>query len=168
VHSITINDATRSDLTAVGIIMNHAIEKTTAVWYDRTKSEEDISHWWQAKQDGNWPVIVARSAGQVVGYGTFGPFRPFDGYRFTVEHSLYVDPSAQGKGIGKAILQSLIDIARTRRLHVMVGGIDAENQISLALHRSLGFLEVARMPEVGTKFNSWRTLVFMQRTLTVP
>lgn len=165
---ITINDATQADLPAIGTIMNHAIEKTTAVWYDQPKSEVDIANWWQARIDGNWPVVVARQMDQVVGYGTFGPFRPFDGYRFSVEHSLYVDPSAQGKGIGKAILQYLIQIARQRQLHVMIGGIDAENNISIALHRSLGFVEVARMPEVGTKFNSWRNLVLMQRMLSVP
>lgn len=167
-NSIDIAPATAHDLPGLCGIMNHAITQTMAVWYEQPKSMNDVEQWWLAKQAGDWPVLVARQNQQVLGYATYGPFRPFDGYRFTVEHSVYVDPSAHRRGIGQAMLAKLIDRARQQGRHVMVGGIDAVNQASLALHQKLGFIEVARMPEVGFKFQTWRTLIFVQKFLADP
>jgi phosphinothricin acetyltransferase len=161
----TIESATEADLPRIGQIMNHAIRETTAVWYDRPKSPDELLGWWQGKIDGDWPVFVARAAGEVAGYATFGPFRPFEGYRFTVEHSLYVDPRFHRQGIGRALLRRLLEQAVQRQRHVMIGGIDATNEASLRLHNELGFVEVGRLPDVGYKFDRWRTLVFVQRTL---
>ncbi|MBY0589330.1 GNAT family N-acetyltransferase [bacterium] len=164
-NRVSIRPAIESDLGRLREIMNQAITHSTAIWYEQTKSESDIRAWWEAKLAGTWPVFVGCLDHEVKGYATFGPFRPFDGYRFTVEHSVYIDPIAHRKGLGRGLLDQLIHEANRRRLHVMVGGIDATNHASLALHQQAGFIEVARMPEVGYKFDSWRTLIFMQKIL---
>ena len=101
----------------------------------------------------------------MLGYGSYGPFRAFDGYRLTVEHSIYVAESARRHGIGSALLQGLERDARRAGMHVMLGGIAADNEPSLRLHARHGFVETARMPEVGQKFGRWLDLVFMQKVL---
>ncbi|MFC7610415.1 GNAT family N-acetyltransferase [Teichococcus aestuarii] len=77
----------------------------------------------------------------VRGFASYGDFRPFAGYAATVEHSVYVDPAAQGKGIGRALLEALVAHAQGAGLHVMVGAIEAGNAASVALHRKAGFEE---------------------------
>ncbi|EOA0767564.1 L-methionine sulfoximine/L-methionine sulfone acetyltransferase, partial [Shigella boydii] len=88
-----------------------------------------------------------------------------DGFRHTVEHSVYVHPDHQGKGLGRKLLSRLIDEARDSGKHVMVAGIESQNQASLHLHHSLGFVVTAQMPQVGTKFGRWLDLTFMQLQL---
>jgi phosphinothricin acetyltransferase len=112
-----------------------------------------------------FPVIVAEVDGEVAAYATFGDFRSFAGYRNTVEHSVYVDKRFRRRGIARAMLKTLEAEARLRAKHVMLGGISADNEASLKLHAELGFVEVARMPEVGRKFDRWLDLVFMQKIL---
>ena len=162
-----IEPATLADAPAIAAILNHAIEHTTANWNDQPQSDARMTLWLQEKAAGEWPVLVARDAkrGPALGYATCGPFRTFPGYRFTVEDSVYVAPDAQRRGVGRALLGALIETARAAGLHAMVAGSDAENASSIALHSALGFTEVARMPEVGRKFDRWLTLVLMQRAL---
>ena len=104
----------------------------------------------------------------MVGYGSFGDFRPFEGYRFTVEHSVYVAEGVRRRGIASALLAALEERARDMGKHVMVGGIAADNEASLKLHARLGFVETGRMPEVGFKFGRWLDLVLMQKRLAAP
>jgi phosphinothricin acetyltransferase len=139
--------------------------RTTAVWYDLAKTDADMLDWFAKKRTLDHPVLVARIGKQVVGYATYGPFRAFPGYRHTVEHSVYVDQAYHRQGVGRLLLTRLIDEASDAGLHVMVGGIEAGNEASLALHRLLGFHEVGRLPEVGRKFDRWLTLVFVQLIL---
>jgi phosphinothricin acetyltransferase len=101
----------------------------------------------------------------VLGYASYGPFRAFDGYRLTVEHSVYVSESARRRGVASALLVAIEAEARRAGMHVIVGGIAADNEPSLRLHRKLGYVETARMPEVGQKFGRWLDLVFMQKVL---
>mgnify|MGYP004727013515 CR=1 FL=1 len=102
---------------------------------------------------------------QVIGYATYGDWRPWDGYRFTVEHSVYVHPDAQGQGVGKHLMQQLITSARKQGKHVMVAGIESGNTGSIILHQKLGFTESGTLREVGTKFGRWLDLTFMQLKL---
>jgi phosphinothricin acetyltransferase len=114
-------------------------------------------------------VLVAVEGGagdKVLGYASYGPFRAFDGYRQTVEHSVYVAEGARRRGVAFALLLALEERARAGGMHVMIGGVAADNASSLALHRKLGFVETGRMPEVGQKFGRWLDLVFMQKLLT--
>lgn len=160
-----IRDATPADAAAIAAIYNHAVRTTTAIWNETEVDAGNRRDWLSARQAAGFPVLVAETAGEVGGYGSFGDWRAFDGYRHTVEHSLYVAPDRRGRGIGRALLSALIASARTSGKHVMVAGIAADNAASLALHARLGFTETGRMPQVGTKFGRWLDLVFLQLRL---
>jgi phosphinothricin acetyltransferase len=119
----------------------------------------------RARQHAGYPILVAMNAEKVVGFASFCDFRPFPGYRHTVENSIYVDERHHRLGIGRNLMVALIERARAMRKHAMVAGIEAANTGSIALHASLGFVEVGRLPEVGCKFGRWLDLVLMQKRL---
>jgi phosphinothricin acetyltransferase len=160
----TIRVATEADLPAILAIYNDAVMKTTAIWNEAPSTLESRLAWFAERRKAGFPVLVAEDEG-VVGYGSFGEFRPFEGYRYTVEHSVYVLDAAQGKGLGKLLLAALIEEARGMGKRVMVGAIDAANYASLALHETMGFEETGRMPGVGEKFGKRLDLVLVQLTL---
>jgi L-amino acid N-acyltransferase len=153
------------DLASIVEIYNDAVANTNAIWNETLVDIDNRRNWWQERLKGGFPVLVARDGNETVGYASFGPFRPFDGYRSSVEHSIYVRNDQRGKGIGKALLEALIDEAKAREKHVMIGGIAHDNAVSLKLHAALGFVEAGRMSEIATKFGQWQTLVFMQKIL---
>ena len=161
----TTRPATASDLAGILAILNHNILTSTAIYSYTPWTMEQLEQWFAAKQNEDMPVLVALADYKVQGYGTYGIFRPKEGYRFCVEHSIYIDDAAQGMGIGSAMLQALIARAKAQGLHTMVAGIDATNAHSIAFHRKFGFVEVGLMKEVGYKFNRWLDLQFMQLTL---
>ena len=160
-----IREASPADAAAIRDIYNHAVRVTTAIWNDTEVDAANRAAWLADRQSAGFPVLVAERGGDVVGYASYGPFRAFDGYRFSVENSVYVSEAAQGGGVGRALMQALIERAEAARLHVMVAGIEAENRASIRLHASLGFREAGRLPEVGTKFGRWLDLVFMHLPL---
>ena len=160
-----IRDAIESDLPAILAITNEAIANTTAVWNNTPATLEARTAWMRDRQARGFPVLVATDGGKVLGFASFGDFRPFEGYLHTVEHSIYVAPEAQGRGVGKALLEALVGRARALGKHVIVGGIEAGNTASIALHARAGFVETGRLPEVGRKFGRWLDLVFMQLML---
>ncbi|MEM7731077.1 MAG: N-acetyltransferase family protein [Pseudomonadota bacterium] len=163
---IGIEDAVPDDLEAIRAILNWAVLETTAVFYDQPRTVAQMRDWFEERRARDLPILVARGEdGSILGYASYGPFRPHDGFARTVEHSIYVAPSAQGAGLGRALLDALVSRARNAGLHVMVGGLTAENKASLALHARAGFIETGRMPEVGAKFGRWLTLVFVQKIL---
>jgi L-amino acid N-acyltransferase YncA len=161
--SVVVRPAEERDLSVIMAIYNHAVVNTTAIWNDVIVDLENRRTWWRGRTEAGFPVLVADDDGAVLGYASYGPFRAFDGYRRTVEHSVYVAESARRRGIASALLLALEDEARQAGMHVMLGGIAADNEASLALHRKHGFTETARMPEVGRKFGRWLDLVFMQK-----
>jgi phosphinothricin acetyltransferase len=160
-----IRDATERDATGIAEIYNDAVEHTTATWHTRTVTVADRIAWIATRHESGFPVLVADADGDVAGYATYGQWRAWEGYRFTVEHSVYVRSDQQGRGVGRALMERLIAQARADGLHAMVGGIAAENTGSIAMHERLGFQEVGRMPEVGAKFGRWLDLVFLQLVL---
>ena len=160
-----IRRATEGDLPAILAIYNDAVLNTTAIWNETPVDLANRSEWFRARSAAGFPVLVAEQAGRVLGYASFGDFRPFEGYRVTVEHSLYVEAAARGRGLGKALLSALIEEAHRLGKRAMVGGIDATNVPSIALHRKFEFTEVGRLPGVGTKFGQPLDLVLMQKTL---
>jgi phosphinothricin acetyltransferase len=163
--SVIVRDAGEADLPAILDIYNAAVLNETSIWNDDVSDLTDRRAWWQARTSRGFPVYVADLDGVITGYGTFGEFRPHQGYRFTVEHSIYVATSVQRRGIGSVLLTRLIAEARRMNMHAMVGGIAADNLASLALHQRFGFVETARMPQVGFKFGRWLDLVIMQKLL---
>ena len=161
-----IRRARIEDIDAILEIVNDAILNTTAIYdYDVRTLNDQIS-WFQEKQEQDFPVIVATDKkNKVVGFGTYGTFRLKVGFRFTVEHSVYVKEGHSGKGIGKAILLELIALAKAQKLHVMVGCIDADNIGSIEFHEKFGFKKAGILKESGYKFDKWLDLQFVQLIL---
>ncbi|QPF91463.1 GNAT family N-acetyltransferase [Bradyrhizobium commune] len=163
--SLIVRDATLEDAEDILAIYNHAAINTTAVWTDGPADLTSRRDWLSARQQAGYPVLVAMKGRDVVGFASFGDFRSFPGYRHTVENSVYVDERYRRAGIGRSLVAALIERATALNKHVMVAGIEASNTGSIGLHASLGFTEVARMPEVGCKFGRWLDLVLMQKQI---
>ncbi len=161
-----LRDAEPRDGGAIAAIYNDAVAHTTAIWNDATVDAADRVAWMTARQSAGHPVIVAVDADdEAIGYATYGPWRPHDGYRHTVEHSVYVRDDQRGRGLGRSLMEALIDRARTAGIHVLIAGVDAGNTGSIALHERLGFVQVGTASQVGTKFGRWLDLTFLQLTL---
>jgi len=124
--------------------------------------------WFKAKQAASLPVLVAVESGAVLGFASYGPFRAWPAYKYSVELSVYVDESARGRGIGSDLVRGVLATARERDLHVVMAGITADNAVSLRLHEKLGFVEVAHIREVGYKFGRWLDLKLLQIVLDGP
>ncbi|GAB0116102.1 N-acetyltransferase family protein [Acidisoma sp. 7E03] len=164
---MTIRPAREDDLPAILLIYNEVIRTSTAVYTEEAATLESRLAWFRDRHVLGYPVLVAEDdAGGIAGFSSFGDFRPWPGYRYTVEHSVYLREDCRGRGLGAALITPLFDEARRLGKHVMVAGIDAANPASLRLHDKLGFTRVGRMNEVGTKFGRWLDLVFMQRILS--
>ncbi len=164
---MALRDAEPKDIPAILALYNLAVRKTTAAWTNQEETLDDRINWFEARRDAEWPVVVAVDfEDNVVGFASYGPFRPREGYRKTVEHTVYVDPAAQGTGIGIKLLQNLIERAQAQGVHVIVGVVDGDNVASIALHKKLGFEISGRLPEAGTKFGRWLDLVFMSKVVT--
>lgn len=163
--ALTIRDTTEADLPAILTIHNEAVLHGTALWTTTPSDLEGRRAVVAERRAKAYPFLTADLDGTVAGYGSFGDFRPHDGFFRTVEHSLYVDPAFQRRGIATRLLLALIEAGRAASKHVMIGGIAADNEGSIALHARHGFIETGRLPEVGYKFGRPLDLVFMQRTL---
>jgi phosphinothricin acetyltransferase len=150
-------------------IFNEAIANSTALYDYRPRSAESMVGWFDAKQRGRYPVIgVEDEQGQLLGFASYGPFRAWPAYKYTVEHSVYVQAGARGQGVGRMLLGALILAAEKQDYHVMVGGIDAANDISIKLHQSLGFTACGIVKHAGFKFGRWLDLAFYQLILRTP
>lgn len=160
-----IRDATPEDAEALAAIYNDAVVNSTAIWNDVQVDAQNRIDWVQGRQAQGLPVLVLEEAGEVTGYASYGPFRPQDGYRETVEHSVYIRSDRRGGGRGAALMKALLAYARAQGQHVMVAAVDASNAPSIALHRKLGFKDVGVMPQVGQKFGRWLDLALLQIVL---
>ncbi len=155
-----------NDAEAVLEIINDSILHTTFNYDYSPKTLDEIQKLFSDKIRDAYPVLVGEINGVVSGYATYGKFRAKPGYNRTLEHSIYLNPNAQGQGLGSEMMRHLIETARQQQYHVMIAGMDSENLVSYRFHEKLGFRETARMPEVSYKFGKWLTLVFMQLKLS--
>jgi L-amino acid N-acyltransferase YncA len=161
-----IEDATDDDLPAVVAIYNDVIRTSTAIYREEPATLAERQAWNETRKSNGYPLLVARTDDTpVAGFATFGDFRAWPGYRFTVEHSVHVAESHRGRGIGSALMRALIDRGAALGKHVMVAGIDADNAGSIRMHERLGFEATGHLKQVGWKFERWLDLVFMQRLL---
>lgn len=165
---ITIREARKADIPVLLAIYNHVILHTTAVYTYEPQTLEARTAWYEDKLAAGYPVFVAEEAGQVVGFSSYGPFRAWPAYKYTIENSVYVAEGQRGKGIGKLLIQPLIESAQSKGYHAIVAGIDASNDASIRLHASFGFSQVANFKQVGYKFGRWLDLVFMELLLDTP
>jgi phosphinothricin acetyltransferase len=168
--TISIRDATEADLAATLAIYNELIPTTTIAWTEHPMTLEARREWFAEQQRRAFPVLVVETGGtdapEVVGVAAYGDFRDtahWEGYRFTVELSIHVRGDHHGGGIGRVLMEALVDRARAAGVHVMVAAVDGDNEGSIRFHERLGFVEVARMPEVGAKFGRRLDLVLLQR-----
>ena len=154
---------------AILAILNEAIVSSTALYDYRPRTIDSMAGWFAAKSAGDFPVVgVVDDADRLLGFASYGTFRAWPAYKYTVEHSVYVHHAHRGLGIGERLLAALIARARAQDMHVMIGGIDIENAGSIALHRKLGFEHVGTIRQAGFKFGRWLDLGFFQRTLDTP
>jgi L-amino acid N-acyltransferase len=162
-----IRDALDTDLPAILAIFNEAVLNSTAIWLDQPVDLANRQAWLAVRREQGYPVLVAVSSDeQVLGYAAYGDWRPFAGFRHTVENSLYVAAEQRGQGLGGQLLAALIERAKSAQLHVMVAAIESANSASIALHQRFGFTITGQMAQVGCKFGRWLDLTFMQLTLT--
>ena len=162
---IKIRPAVFSDLDTILEIVNHQILNSTSIYDYEPRDFETQKSWLKKKQEQNFPVIVAEYENAPIGYATYGTFREKTGYRFTVEHSVYVAEEFIGKGAGKFLLAELIQLAKKQGFHNMIGVIDSENQGSIDFHKKYGFQIAGTIKESGYKFDRWLDSVFMQLLL---
>jgi len=160
-----IRTATAADAQGLAEIYNHAVENTVAILNETLVDADNRAAWVAQRQGDGFPVLVAEEDGLILGYASYGPWRHFHGFRETVEHSVYVRAGQRGKGLGRKLMQALIEQAKADGLHMMVAAVTAGNDASIKLHENLGFQITARMPQVGQKFGDWLELIFLQLRL---
>ena len=163
--SFTISAAARAQLPEIRDIYNEVIRNSTAVFSDVEVTLENREAWFDAKRTAGFPVLAAADSSGVVGFGTFGEFRSWPGYRYSVEHTVHVRADRRGRGVGRLLVQALLQEAARMQKHVMIAGIDAQNVTSIALHEKLGFQGAGELKEVAFKFGRWLDLKFMQRLI---
>jgi L-amino acid N-acyltransferase len=153
---------------AVLEILNEAIAHSTALYEYQPRTPQNIRAWFAEKQAARYPVIGMEQAGVLLGFATYGSFRPRAAYKYTVEHSVYVHRDHRGRGIGMALMLELIAVARQQQYHMLVGGIDVSNDASARLHERLGFTHAGTIRQAAFKFGRWLDLGFYQLILETP
>ncbi len=154
---------------AILAILNHAIVNSTALYDYKPRPAESMRAWFEAKRKGAYPVMGAvDESSTLLGFASYGPFRAWPAYKYTVEHSVYVHHQHRGRGIGQELLRQIISRAGQQDYHVLIGGIDAENQASIRLHKKLGFTHAGTIQHAGFKFGRWLDLSFYQLILSTP
>lgn len=149
-------------------IFNHSIATSTALYDYQPRTLETVKNWFDAKTRLNFPIIGIVDDGQFMGFATYGPFRTGAGFKYSVEHSIYLDPAHLGKGLGKKLMLELIRLAKTQGVHTLIGIIDTGNTSSIALHENLGFVHAGTIKQAGYKFGDWRDCGYYQLLLETP
>ncbi len=154
---------------AILAIFNDAIVNSTALYDYKPRTPEMMASWFNGKSKGNFPVIgIENDTGDLMGFGSYGSFRAWPAYKYSVEHSVYVDARFRGRGIGKRLLKELIATAERQGYHLLVGVIDTSNAVSIRLHEHLGFVHSGTIRQAGFKFGRWLDAAFYQLILSTP
>ncbi|ANN68219.1 GNAT family N-acetyltransferase [Bordetella bronchialis] len=150
-------------------IFNDAILTSTALYEYQPRTDATMQAWFEAKRRGDFPVIgFEDDDGALMGFASYGTFRPFPAFKYSVEHSVYIGRDYRGRGLGEALMRALIERARMQQYHVLVAAIDSTNQVSCALHEKLGFVQAGTIRQAGYKFGRWLDVVFYQLMLETP
>ena len=157
-----VRAAREEDAPAIVALWNSFVRDSAVTFTTAEKSVEGIA----ADIAMRGPAFqVAVDDDTFLGFATYFPFRNGPGYAYTTEHSIMLNPAARGRGAGRALMAALEDVARSEGVHSLFAGVSGENPEGVAFHAALGFTEVARLPEVGRKFDRWMDLVLMQKRL---
>jgi L-amino acid N-acyltransferase len=163
-----IRDAVDSDFDEITAIYNEVLMNSNAIYNDRPATREDRHAWWRARLGQGFPVIVVTDGDRIMGFASFGDFRAWPGYRFTVEGTVHIRADSRGQGVGTELLKAIIERARALGKHTMIAGVDAENAASLRFLERFGFERAGHLREVGFKFNRFLDLIFLQYWITPP
>jgi L-amino acid N-acyltransferase YncA len=164
--AVSIRNVTPADIPAITRIYAEAVKHGTASFELKPPDEAEMSRRMQTLLEGGFPYIIAEIDGALIGYAYAGPYRPRPAYRFSVEDSIYIDPAAQRKGVGRVLLERLIEDCERRGFRQMIAVIgDSAQAPSIELHRALGFSMIGNIANVGYKFDRWLDSVLMQRPL---
>jgi phosphinothricin acetyltransferase len=163
-----IRDAVEADIQQITDIYNEVLTNSTAIYNDRPATLADRIAWWKARVEMGYPVLVAEEGHKIAGFATFGDFRSWPGYRFTVEGTVHINASHRGMGVGTALLTTLVANAKAKGKHRMIAGVDSENLASLRFLERFGFERAGHLREVGYKFDRFLDLVFLAYWLTPP
>ena len=166
---VQLVDCDRSRAPEILAILNEAIEHSTALYDYRLRTPAMMDTWFDTKEKNRYPVIGAVDEhGRLLGFASYGAFRAWPAYKYTVEHSVYVEKDCRGRGVGKLLLAAIIERARQQEYHNVIGGIDADNAVSISLHKRFGFEFCGRVKHAGFKFGRWLDLDFYQLILATP
>jgi phosphinothricin acetyltransferase len=166
---VKLVDCDRSRASEILAILNEAIEHSTALYDYHRRTPAMMDAWFEAKEKNRYPVVGAvDEQDRLLGFASYGAFRGWPAYKYTVEHSVYVDKDCRGRGVGKLLLGAIIERARQQEYHNVIGGIDAENAVSISLHKRFGFEFCGRVRHAGFKFGRWLDLDFYQLILDTP
>jgi L-amino acid N-acyltransferase len=150
-------------------ILNEAILHSTALYDYKPRTMDNMQTWYSAKEQGNYPIIgIFDPDDQLLGFASYGSFRNWPAYKYSIEHSIYVKSDRRGNGLGKILLREIIKNAQEQDYHVMIGGIDALNTASINLHEKEGFVFCGTIKQAGFKFGKWLDLSFYQLILKTP
>jgi len=158
-----ITECTFSQASEILAIFNEAILNSTALYDYQPRTMATMEAWFAAKEQAGHPVIGAfGDDGSLCGFASYGAFRAWPAYKYTIEHSIYIRADQRGAGLGRLLLSTLVGIAQKRGYHMMIGGIDSSNLASVNLHKSLGFSHCASIRQAGYKFGRWLDVEFYQ------
>jgi len=164
----TIRRCESEHVAAIREIFNEVILTSTALFEYDPRSYETVAAWLEGKQAAGLPVLGCFDGETLLGFASYGSFRPFAAYRLTVEHSVYVHADQRGRGVGRRLLEAIIAEAQARGLHLMVAGIESTNRASIELHTRCGFTHAGTIHEAGYKFDRWLDLDFYEKRLAAP
>ncbi|MDO9021534.1 MAG: N-acetyltransferase family protein [Deltaproteobacteria bacterium] len=161
-ETIVVRAARRDDMASVVAIYNDAVARTTATFDYEPRSLAQQEGLFDEKQRDGYGFVVAEDATHgVLGFATYGLFRGRPGWRFACEHSVYVGSAARRRGLGRRLIAPLVEHARERGFHTMVGVVDAGNAASMGLHHACGFETFGLLKEAGFKFDRWLDVAFV-------
>jgi L-amino acid N-acyltransferase len=161
----SIRSAAEADLEAILDIYNEQVLNATAT-FDIEVRSMDAQREWVKQFEPPYLLLVAENDREVVGWGCLHPFGGKPGYRFTTENSVYVRSDLRRSGVGKALLEALVEAGAANGFHTIIARIAGDNPASVRLHESLGFEHIGHEREVGRKFDRWLDVVIMQRMLS--
>lgn len=155
---------------AILAIFNDAIANSTALYEYEPRTLAFMETWFLTKAASNFPVIGAidEADSTLLGFASYGSFRTFPAYKYSVEHSVYTRADGRRRGIGRFLLTEILAAAEKQGYHTIIGAIDSTNEASIRLHESLGFEKCGHIRDVGFKFGRWLDAVFYQRILPTP
>jgi L-amino acid N-acyltransferase len=166
---ILMSCAYDANAAAILAIFNDAIANSTALYEYKPRTMETMKAWFATKEANRFPVIGAvDEKGALMGFASYGSFRAFPANKYTVEHSVYVEKTHRGKGVSLVLMEAIIQKAQEANLHTLIGGIDAANEVSIALHKKLGFSHAGTIQHAAFKFGRWLDLAFYQLILDTP